>query len=360
MIVPVLKPKLLRIHRWVGLAVAILLTIQALSGVLLVFREELDGLLHPAIDRVHAPARFALQPLVDAAANAVPGARLQKIELPDHVRRSAIATLRRPDGNIVRVALDPTSGAVLRRGGYAQWPTEWLFHLHNNLFSEGAGKIVVALDGAMLVLLAGLGLAVWWPAGRLTRRAWRIDRGHGGVRLLRSVHRSLGAIAAPVLVLSATTGVMMLFSSQLRTLAGAAPRPYVAVKASDQPLAPVDALAAAARKVHGTLELADLRFSGARSEVVVLYFADPASWRADATRQYTYDRRTGRELARYEPGRLDAKTTMFDWLYSVHTGISGRLPGRLIIFAGGLSLLFLALTGPWLWFAGSRRRRRPD
>ena len=49
--------------------------------------------------------------------------------------------------------------------------------------------------------------------------------------------------------------------------------------------------------------------------------------------------------------------TAYDWLFTIHTGKAGGLLGRLIVLAGGVSLVFFAGSGVWLWFSARRQKQ---
>ena len=68
------RATLLKIHRWVGLALALLLCVQGLTGTLLVFREEIDRLAHPQLVVASAPSRVPMQQLVETVRAAAPEA----------------------------------------------------------------------------------------------------------------------------------------------------------------------------------------------------------------------------------------------------------------------------------------------
>jgi uncharacterized iron-regulated membrane protein len=83
----------------------------------------------------------------------------------------------------------------------------WLFDFHHHLFNGDAGEIVAGIGG-----LAGLGfvitgLILWWP----TRRMFHIRLWPRMMKRAAIVHhhRDLGALMAPLLILSLTTGAAM-------------------------------------------------------------------------------------------------------------------------------------------------------
>nr|WP_279380231.1 PepSY-associated TM helix domain-containing protein [Sphingosinicella soli] len=346
---------MLTLHRWVGLAFAALLLVQGLSGVLLVFREEIENVIHPALVVTPGEA-MPVQTLVDTVREAAPQAVLQRIKFAEDPARAATAFMRLENGAPWMVAVDPYGGMIVRQGGYEAWPAEWLFHLHDTLLAGKTGEIIVTIEGVALVFLVVFGVIIWWPGRRRLKSGFRILTGQGADRTVRTAHRAIGAAIGIVLVMSGVTGALLIHRAALQPYLPVVPRPKFDVALSEMPMRPVDTLLADARSRHGPLPLREVRFSGAAGQVVALYFQDESSRRPNATRQYFYNAYEGVELGRYEPAALPPMNTAYDWLFTIHTGKAGGLAGRLLVLAGGLSLVFFAGSGVWLWLSARRQR----
>ncbi|MBL8646919.1 MAG: PepSY domain-containing protein [Sphingosinicella sp.] len=352
---PGTRTTLLKLHRWVGLAFAALLLVQGLTGTLLVFRAEIEGIIHPALVVTPGEA-LPVQTLVDTVREASPQATLQRIRFSEDATRAAIFVMRANDAPWM-VAVDPYSGGIVRAGSYAAWPTEWLFHLHDTLLAGKTGEIIVTIEGVALIFLAVFGIIIWWPGRRRLKSGFRILTGQGADRTVRTAHRAIGAAIGIVLVMSGVTGALLIHRAALQPYLPVVPRPKFEVALSQVPLRPVDTLIADARGRHGPLPLREVRFSGDAGQVVALYFQDETSRRPNATRQYFYNAYEGVELGRYEPAALPPMNTAYDWLFTIHTGKAGGLVGRLVVLAAGLSLVFFAGSGVWLWLSARRQKR---
>ena len=354
---PNARATLLKLHRWVGLGLAALLLVQGTTGSLLVFRDEIDRAMYPELTLATAGERRPMQELIDVVRASAPAATLQRIEVPEDPAHAWMFFMRLDSDAPYMVAVDPYRGAILRRGSYLAWPSEWLFRLHDALLAGKTGEIVVSIEGIALVFLAMFGVIVWWPGGRRLKSGFRILTGQGADRAVRTSHRAIGAAVAIVLTMSGTTGALLIHRATLQQYLPMIPRPKFVVAPQERGLLPVDALLDHARRTHGPLPLREVRFSGAVGQVVALYFQDETSWRRNATRQYFYDAYQGRELGRYEPRAVPALNTAYDWLYTIHTGRAGGWAGRVVIQCTGLALVFFSVSGVWLWFSARRQRR---
>jgi uncharacterized iron-regulated membrane protein len=354
---PNARATLLKLHRWVGLSLAALLLVQGTTGSLLVFREEIDRAIHPELALTGAGERRPVQELVDRVSRSAPDATLQRVKVPEDRSHAWIFFMRLEGDAPYVVAVDPYRGEIVRHGSYLYWPSEWLFRIHDALLAGRTGEIVVSVTGMALVFLAVVGVIVWWPGRRRFKSGFRILTGQGADRAVRTGHRAIGAAVAVVLMMSGTTGALLIHRAVLQEYLPMTPRPKFVIPAQERSVLPVDALLDRARQAHGPLPLRELRFSGDAGQVVALYFQDETSWRRNATRQYFYDAYDGRELGRYEPGAVPPLNTAYDWLYTIHTGRAGGWAGRAVMQCVGLALVFFSVSGVWLWFSARRQRR---
>lgn len=351
------RTTLLKLHRWVGIAFALLLLVQGLTGTLLVFRKEIDRLIHPELVVAPAGASVSIQRLVDMVRASAPEATLQRIRFPEEGGAS-IFVMRLPDEHPFLVAVNPYTGEIVRSGSFEAWPTEFLFHVHDALLSGKTGEIIVSIEGVALAFLVIVGFILWWPGRRRLKAGFRVITGQGADRTVRTAHRAIGGAIAVVLLMSGLTGALLIHRAALQPLLPMLPRPKFDVAAQvGQPLVQVDTLLARARAEHGPLPLRELRFSGGEGQVAAFYFQDETSRRPNATRQYFYNAYDGTELGRYEPAVLPPLNTAYDWLFTIHTGRAGGLPGRLVVLAAGMSLIFFAVSGVWLWLSARRQHR---
>ena len=353
------RKTLLSLHRWVGLALAALLLVQGLTGAALVFRDELELLVHPELNIAEGEARLPLQHLLETARGARPEAVLQRSEPAEG---GAILFHFAEDGHAYLMALDPYRGTIVREGGLAAWPGQWLFELHHTLLSGELGEWIVGIEGLALLFIAVTGPIVWWPGRKRLASGFRVMRGAGADLLLRSLHRAGGAALAAMIVVSATTGAVMIFKAEIRPLFAAAnafvakPSPPVDARPGSARV-PVDRLIAQARLDYGPTELMEVRFQGKDAQTVVVYLRDENSLRENAAKQIYFNAYDGVEIGHYVPSALPAGNSFIDWQFPIHTGRAGGPVGRLLILAGGLGLVFFSISGVWLWLSNRRQRK---
>lgn len=357
-----LKPQFLKLHRWVGLTLAVLLTIQGFSGMSLVFRDEIDRMIHPALVVEPAATRVPVQALMEAVEARHPGVPVSRAEFPEWEDGAVLFKLTAKDGTRWLTAVDPYRGVIVRDGSLAAWPGEWMFLLHDSLLAGPVGETVVGIEGFGLLFLALTGPIVWWPGRRRLKQGFKVITDRGADLKWRTLHRAGGALIAVILVMSATTGVLMVwkpeFRDVLRMVTPVTDKP--APKVSEQPgatMVPLDRLVAKARAEYGATPLRQIRFSN-EGRVAAIFLESELTVRAEGAKQIYYNRYDGSDVGHYVSGALPVGTEVVDWLITLHSGMFGGTAGRLLMVFAGISLAGLSVSGLWLWYSRTSRKRK--
>lgn len=356
------KPQLLKLHRWIGLILAVLLTIQGLSGTFLVFRDEIDRLIHPALVVEPTATRVPVQALMDAVETQHPGVRISRAEFSAWDDGAVLFRLVAEDGTRWLTAVDPYRGTIVRDGSLSAWPGEWMFLLHDSLLAGPTGETIVGIEGLGLLFLALTGPIVWWPGRKRLKQGFRLVTDRGADLKWRTLHRAGGAAIAVVLVMLAVTGASMVWKPEFRdvlrivTPVTEKPSPKVA-ELPDAAMVPLDQLVEKARADYGATPLRQIRFSDG-GRVAAIFLESDLTVRAEGAKQIYYNRYDGNDVGHYVSGTLPVGTEIVDWLITLHSGMFGGLAGRLLILVSGLGLVGLSLSGAWLWYSRTSRKRK--
>lgn len=354
------KPTYLKWHRWLGLTVGLFLMIQGLTGAIMAFRDALEPVVVPSLIVAERPARLPVQGLLDAFHRAHRDAELTRVEFPDAASQAVIvkSTIKKARW---LTAIDPFDGRVVHDGTMTAWPLEFIFNIHEQLLSGPIGETLIGIEGVSLLFLTIMGFSYWWPGRKRLKQGFRLKLdGSADVRW-RTLHRAVGGGVAVILLMSATTGVLMVWKEQVRgamnLVAKTESRPSPKVATSNgAAMVPIDPLIAQAKAKYGDTPLRQLRFSSG-GRVVAVFLDDNRTIRADGTNQVYFNRYDGRELAHYIAGRQSGGAEFLDWIYAVHTGLWGGAATQAVMLLTGLTLFGMALSGLWLWFTRTRRER---
>lgn len=344
------KAMLLKIHRYCGLAAALTLFVQAITGMALVYRDDLAQWIDPAgMVRHAAGADLPAARILAAAEAAVPGFATQRLAYPKEARGTYLAHMAGPDGTMRYASIDPASAEVLRAGSIWHFPLEAAFNIHYRLMAGTAGMALVALAGMLLLCLSVTGLLFWWPKrGRMGKNLtiqWQLK-----FRLvLRQLHRSTGVAAAIILGFSAATGLLLALPMIAEALSG----PLRAPVQTGQMAAVIGKAVALARHEFPGHSIRDIRMAGP-GQLNVFFNAPQRNSRA--VHRASLDLAAPRIVA-IRPARDDR--ALWVTLLPLHTGETFGPAGRVLILFGGFMLMLLAVSGPVMWFQARRMKRRP-
>ena len=357
------------IHLWSGLIFGAILVVLGLTGAALSWIDELDALLNPGLLQV-APQGMAATPETTEAVTAMLArdpryGRPTMVELPGHAGDVFVAWYRpAPAAGAVsrQVMVDP---ATMRITGERNWgeagltrlllmPT--LFHIHRYLVAGETGKTVVAVTGVALALMVLSGMVVWWP--RMARSAWlhALTVRHGGSwpRFSFQLHRAGGFFAAPLLLVTAVSGVHFNMPQWVTPLVNAVAPVTPNAKVSNRS-APGEAV-----PVAEAIRSAQARFPEARVSRVSLpaKAGQPYEIRVrqsgelrqgpGATR-ISIDSGDASVLRVVDPERASGGDRFLAWLFPLHTGEAFGLAGRIFISVFGLVPLVFFTTGLVVW-----------
>ncbi|MGA9583167.1 MAG: PepSY-associated TM helix domain-containing protein [Allosphingosinicella sp.] len=346
-----------QVHKWIGLALALLIVPISLSGSALVWHDWLDEKLNPERAATAVPG---LPPSAYAEAArrfARPGERLSSLAYPREsgpVVATLIRTGRPERGRPVRTLLylDPASARLLDRGASDEGAVRILHVLHGSLMIPDVGRQIVGWIGVAMLLSALTGLWLWWPlSGRFSRGLrWRRRAGTEA-----NLHYQSGFwIALPLAVLS-FTGAWISFPAFFAALSGdpAGPsmaermRRTAALPAAETRMSPEAALASARPLATGGL--VGLTWPGGTEPKWKIAFARPGG-----TSEVTVD---DRSAAATPPGAPRPETTA-RLMRRIHDGTGMGAPWQIVIFVGGLIPALLAVTGILMWLHVRRGRSR--
>lgn len=335
------------LHRWAGSLVGLLLALLGLTGAILVWEGEwvmLPGAGDPVIEDVAAIAAITERAQAEGDLSRITFAS-EEIGLHQLVFADGSGAYVRQDGTVV------TRWA-------SQWerPELWLFDLHHHLFAGEIGKTVTGMAGIAGVLFVVTGLILWWRTRRKFRLRLLPERYRPGP-IVRH-HRDLGAFTAPLLLITMTTGVLMVFAPLRTAVLGTEVRPTETLKAVPG-AGPAEALA-----------IAKMRFPDASIRRITLpaNASDPIAVRMRQRFEWTPNGRTQVSVAAdgkvtiEDAATANGSAALSEKTYPVHSAKVGGLAWKLAMTISGVALSILGLLatgGFWIRRVSKARRPRP-
>ena len=158
-----------RWHFHAGLIIAPLLIVLALTGALYLFDREFDGWWNRDIATVTVEATtLSLAAQESAVRHGFPGADIGRVRLPRSAGEAAVWNIRRPDGTMADVYLDPHDGRITGIVDPSLQPMNVIREIHGELMAGDFGSYFVELTACWTLVMLGTGIWLWWP------RRWKL------------------------------------------------------------------------------------------------------------------------------------------------------------------------------------------
>lgn len=388
-----------RWHFCAGFLALPFLVILAVTGGLYLFKAEIDHMIYrsmlevPAQSAPPAPASV----LVHDAATAF-GGRVLQVTVPEQPQQSVKMIVSTAANETRTVFLDPYNGKIIGSTAYGGI-MQMIRKIHSLQYFGFWASCLMEVTAGWTIVLAFSGIYLWWPRGR--RGGVLTVRGAPRTRWFwRDLHAVTGVLASAVILFLAVTGmpwtkVWGKYVQQWTTSAGLGqPKPPAEVlrewqlagpggrsgKAThhhdhasefqaDLPwalekTAPPDSIPLASQHrvigVDAALEIVNA--AGLPKPFTLALPIGPrgaymASYRPDQvekTRIIYVDQYSGQILGDTGFVQYGPAAKVIEWGVAVHQGLEYGTLNRLLMLAGCVAILMLAMTAPVMWW-----KRRP-
>jgi uncharacterized iron-regulated membrane protein len=358
-----LRQLLFQVHLYAGLIVGLLLAVIGLSGSALVFGDELDRVLHPALRRVVPAGTPAPLAQVIAAVAESQGGRL-----PRHLRVPGAEDVPleawMDSHGELKVYVNPYSAEVLGTRSAGQSLVGSLRSLHVSLFAGRVGERLVGVSGLTLIALCLSGLGLWWPGSRKLSAGLSLRRPLRWRRANHDLHKLGGLVSLVVLLLAGLTGAALVFPAPfeqaLRLAAGAPPRsaPPAPGPSTGEPL-PLDVLLAQADQAMPGARTTRIDLPSSPNEALRVRKRFPQEPHPNGMSFVHVDPHGGGVLRAESALEAAWPARLMALRYPLHIGTLGGAATRLLAVLTGLFPAGLFLPGFFLWMARLRARPEP-
>ena len=197
-----------RWHFYASFLVIPVLLVLAVTGLIYLFRFQLEPLLHPDLMKVSPPSDTAIQqPYANqlaAVERAHPDATVVSMAEPRDEGWSTVFSVTTEDGAARDVFVNPYGAEVLGSLDPDRTVSGIAVLLHGELMSGRAGDLVIELGACWAIVMALTGYYLFVRGWRARRR--RLAKGAPGARL-RSRHGTVGAFVGVGLLLLLVSGL---------------------------------------------------------------------------------------------------------------------------------------------------------
>ncbi len=386
-----MRGHLLKLHRWVGLAITLLLLVVGLTGAVIPWQDQIRSAVAGDVWDVARPgpdARVLSGLDLKRIAEEQTGGTVSYIQLqPDPTHAFSVFVSSAPGGPPLgyrQVLMDPYNGEIRAKLRFAELNdgainlAPFLVKVHYSLGLGPYGQLALGIVALVWLVMSLVGVYLTWPRGANGRRfrrwlrVWRIRRGRGGRVWVHDFHRATGLWFLPMTLVFAWSAVgfnLQPVHDPVQKLMGAEGL-YQPVL-NDTPDAG-DALSADQALIVGQ----ELMRAQAREQGFVIRGAEALSFRphSDLIGYYArtsldgptdrggtviwFDDSSGRSVAFVRPYGETPADVVDKATRMLHSGEMLGTPFRLLISVFALLLCAMMISSALLWLRKSGKRAR--
>jgi len=352
---------LFRIHSTIALLAFVPLLVICVTGSILVFKHEIDTLLMEETVRVlPQPQQLPLDTLLDKVNREHPGYEaVGWVWYLDPGRADLMYLMEKGTSDWSYVHLDQYTGELLSSPlPHDHFFTDWLLELHFNLLLQDAGLLVTTIFAILLLLLGISGLI-------LHRKFWKnfftLRWNSRLVVYFSDLHKMVGVIASPILLVLAFTGIwwnVVSLAHEIEEHAGGKEHHVMTARLYGDDVSLDDMLNRAQHEIPG--------FQATYLTMPWEPGVDFSFWGHVPTSNFltseyasvvTFNASTGEHVSSFDIREASLGTVIVDSYRRLHFGDFGGLASKIIWCTIGLMPLALAVTGTTLWWQRRSKRR---
>lgn len=333
-----------------------------MTGSLIVFSKAIDSSLNLHLLTVTPHAERAdIDVVLENVQQILPGQKPSAVLLP-RTANDVVEVVFQASG--MRVYADPYSGEVLGSRPGNDSLIGFLIDLHVHLLAGKTGEEILGWIGLAGIVVALVGLVLWWPKKGKWKQALSIKWSAGAFRVWFDLHRVVGVLVLGVLSMTMLTGTALALFDKvtepvLITLTGKGarqPAPKSLLRKGERaPLAPMLKQAATifpdGQITRITLPAKPDAAVGVRMRLTgeMHQFGRTFVW---------FDQYDGRVLRMDNALTAHRAVQIQSWLFPLHTGVYGGMLTQWLQVLVGVSLSWLTVSGAWLWIKRFRSRSK--
>ncbi|WP_338366046.1 PepSY-associated TM helix domain-containing protein [uncultured Pseudoalteromonas sp.] len=363
-----MRKTLFKIHSWVALIALIPLLVISITGSVLVFKSEIDGLLMPDSHFVvqQQANRLPIDTLITKTQKTYPEYVVGSWEIFNDDTADRVYLIKRGTEDWYKFHLDQYTGEILSEPvGTSHYFTDWFLDLHytfllNDLKSlPGQTGTVLGFFFAVFFLVLGItGLIIYrkfWQ--RLFSVRWRATL----QIVLSDIHKMTGVIGSPIIIILAITGGY--FNGAVwyhEVIEHAEEEHFVLTKNLYNEEVSFQHVLDDSQKQIPTFDGTFLVMPLEPDENITLFgevdTSNPLT--SEYANTVTYNKLTGEHMANWDIREVGVGWQVIDSFRKLHFGYFAGLISKIIWCVIGLSPVWLGGTGFYLWFTRRKRKKQ--
>lgn len=333
------------LHRWLGLTLGLFISVIGLTGSWLIYDREIAS---PEYVLKANKAPLSLQMLFLKAIPQLPVNKDIQIVFP--VNPSLPYQFRTKEKQVV---INQYSGEILMTRSPNYWPVGWFLHLHSELLLGKVGKQITGWLGIGTMLITLIGIFLWLPAK--WKSGFQIRFNKSRLVLQYDLHKLVGILSAPLLIVALVTGVSLSFSQITSTFVNGlfnrhADKPPLVKLNTSYKQATLDTMLITANQTIQSERVHSMLIPASPLKPIIVRMKMTNDPHPNGLNLVYLHPKNGAILDVKKISQAEPAKRWFNWAFPIHTGQA--LPGHLwLLFTVGLMPTFLMLTGVYLYLA---------
>ncbi|BBD60555.1 peptidase [Nostoc sp. HK-01] len=356
------------LHRYIGLAVGLLIAFVGLTGSLLVFKPEMGQFLitQQVGSIVPQPQMVSIDAVLETAKSVSinrPDLKLDSIRLPPTSDLPYEVGLFDAANQLTRIFIHPYTGAVMAWNQSDSSFERIILKLHYSLLLGRNGEIIIGMSGLLLFILCITGL-ILWPGWRKLITGFKIKWDGHLKRVNFDIHKVAGVVTAIFLAFTAVTGFFWNFSDFSYPLIYAVTFTSEPPEVTSQPVTNQAPL-----KLSQLLQISNTVFPEAKTFSISIPSQpeDAVYIRKRQNHEMFYggsgvylDQYSGAVLREVNSLKLPLADSIFSAFEYLHYGTFWSLSSRVLYLFVGLSPTILLITGFVMYQYRYRKSKQKD
>lgn len=357
-----LKRFFLLLHRYVGLATALVLIIVAISGCVYSFQKQIRAVLYASFIQVN-PETINGQPDIDALVRAAtivyPQSAIREIIVDADPSKS----VRVYTWDLHLLYLNPYTQQVLGIQNQKKDPFLLAWSIHTQLGMGKLGGHIVALATLLCVPLIISGIVLWWPKRRSSfRNVFKASNWRTWKAFNYNLHNIGGFYTSVILLFVVLSGLMMSytwFKDSIYFITGSEP----VVKVAPLPTAgpaheePINRAVDYVRNNYPGFQECSINYPYGK-DIGVFTFRVNELDKIGTTHKLYFNLSNGELVGEKSYAEFSTGDRINAINFNIHSGKILGMPGLIIVFLVSLFSAFLPVGGFLIWFNKKIKTRK--
>ncbi|GFZ98340.1 hypothetical protein GCM10008018_50740 [Paenibacillus marchantiophytorum] len=358
---------ILTIHLLLSLTLGLFVVLTCTTGSLLMIEPEVESWMHP-VNHEQTPGQVSAAVIKQHADAANPGFVADRIEYPKNDPFYHVHLTQANNGKEnFTVYADPGTGDTFGKVQTDRLePFATIYQLHRYfLLTSVIGKVpaasLVGILGIALMLMLVSGIYLWWPGLRKLATGFKVVLHRGKLIKNMSLHKTVGMISIPFLLVLALTGTVNAFEKSIPNWVGfkakeEIPATALQSKSKDAAALPLDQVEQIVKETYPKSKVIKIQLPQKAGQSYQIGLKEGLSGNGSSNSTLYMDASTGSVLYKTDPNL--AINFYNSWRKGLHFATWGGEPLRIISFFFGMTPLALMITGLFIWRIKANARKR--